>query len=649
MRWFLMFLLKKSTGEEKFNMAATIGKLDKPKYRKPLLKLLLDSNIENSYAAAYALGLMGGEKAFDTLLQMVTNPETRIPNKHQEEVVGALFGSVDSKDPVMLAALFSGLKKDPARRYSAVMNLGPTAFGPTKGSPALLKQFAHLAVHDSYHEVRRYAYKYLKNNKMLDHFIEEIKNADLDTRIIAHEANQIELEKRDIEELAERLEFRDPRMRKHAADYLEKIEWEPRDKAGEARLLVGQQKWREALALGQASAIPLIEAVRSKIDYGLTGKQGSWSRDLTFRKNLSPKEKERLIHMEKSVRTSAAKALVKMGDKTAVEALVSALDDKDNHVISLAISSLGDIGDGAADAPIVDRLEKWNKTINNTAAIALGKIGGKEAVRALIKLLKHESHYVRSSAIKSLAKLKDEMAVTPLCDILLSDMPENEGKVIEDEANICEAAKALGEIGSKQSVKTLTKALCYEWYPAFQETVTALVDISGPEAKASLENTFVTQKPKKHRRDEQDYGKKAYFLLEEYYRGWGDEASDWIFQLYQNFPFYPLELTMRNKIREKIQKILIDIADVRTLDTLLVRINANSVTIPDLKITAGILEKNAKKTDTETLEACLNIPRREDVRYQIDRDHEEFYPYGLYTSKIVSFAREELDRRGSSS
>lgn len=265
---------------------------------------------------------------------------------------------------------------------------------------------------------------------------------------------------------------------------------------------------------------------------------------------------------------------------------------------------------------------------------------------ALIRLLKHDSHHVRSSAIKGLAKLKDEEAVAPLCDILLSDMPENEGKGIEDEANIEEAAKALGEIGSQQSVKALSKALS-DLYPAYRESVTALVAIGGPEAKAALENTVYTQTARKLKIGEKDYGEKAFFLLKEYYRGWGAEASEWIFRLYQEFPFYPLEWTMTIKIKDKIMDTLITIADVRTLDFLLERINGSSVAISDLKIAAGILEKNAKKAGTKILKACRKIPEMEDVTYRIDRDHEEYRPYGLYTRKIMRYAREELERRGS--
>jgi HEAT repeat protein len=643
MRWLYILLLKKSTGETKFNMAATIAQKGNQKYQKPLLKLLKSSNTETRYAAAFALGRMKDKRAFEPLVQMHNNPGIPIATALIQPATSALVSSVDKDDPAMLKALMKALGRDSAKRYYAAISLKTE-----KSTPALLRQFAYLAVHDGYHEVRKTAYDYLKEKKALDLFAEEIQNTDLDTKITTHKAGRIELEKRDIEELAGRLEHRDPRMRKHAADFLKEIEWEPEDKTKEARWLVGQQNWKEAQALGPAATFALIEAIRSKIDYGLTGKQGSWNQDLTFNKNLSHKEKERLVHMEKFVQTSAANALVKMRDKAAVEALVSLLDDKDNHTIILATSSLGTIGDPAAVTPIVNRLEKWNKTLNNTAAVALGKIGGKEAVDALIKLLKHESHHVRSSAIKGLAKLKDDEAVAPLCDILLSDMPENEGKVIEDESNICEAAKALGEIGSQRAVKALSKAISVR-YLAFKESVTALVAIGGPEAKAALENTFITGKPKQPTYEKKDYGYKALFLLTEYCRGWGAEASEWIFCLYQKFPFHPLEWTMEKKIKEKIQNILIAIADVRVLGSLLESINATSVAISALEIAASILEKNAKKVDTEILKEYLKIPKRKDVSYRIDREYEEYRPYGLYTNKILRFADQELERRDSTS
>ena len=630
MRWLNMFLLKKSSTKEKFNMAVTIGKLDKPKYRKPLLKLLKDTNKENQYAAAYALGLMKDESAFEPLIQMLNNPGIPIPTDLILPATTVLARSVNIEDTSMLEALFRALKNDPAKRYEAVIVLCG------KNTQAVLEQFAHLSVHDSYHEIRKTAYRYLKEQKALHLFTKEIENADLDTKIIAHQANRIELDKTDIEELAGRLEHKDPRMRKHAADYLQKLEWLPPNKSEEAKLILAQQEWNKAQEFGSVSIAPLIKAVCSKIDYELIGNEGAWSGDLTMSKSYS--RKDELDPMEKSVRKSAANTLVNMGNKAAVEAFVSILDDTDHHIQTLAISSLGKIGDLSAVKPIASGLEHWNKTLTNSAAIALGNIGGKEAVGVLIKLLKHESHHVRLSAIKALSKLKDETAVNSLCTVLLDGMSEAE-------ENIVEAAKALGNIGSKRSVEALSKAISDEWYPAFKESVTALVTIGGLEAKASLENTHETRKVRNSKSGRQKYGEELIFLLKQYYRGWDDEAFDWIFDVYLNPKHRGLDLNLK-KWSDTIENILISIADVRGLDTLLERINAFSEKISDLKITAGILEKNAKNADTEKLKKCLKIPRREDVRYRIDREYEEYYPYGLYTGKILGFARRELNRRG---
>ncbi len=616
MRWLYMFLLKKSTGEPKFDMAFNIGNSNKPKYRKPLLKLLQSPDTETSYAAAYALGLMEEGKAFETLIQMAGKPKTWIPDKHFEKVTSALLSSVNLDDPAMLSTLFSALEKNSHRKHDAARSLSYK-----KTTPALLKQFAHLAVHDSDKDVRELAHKYLKKHDVLSLYEKELNKTDLDTKIIAQKAYRYELAKKDIEELAKRLSHKDPRMRKHAAEYLKKIDWVPLNKSEEARLLVAVQDWKKAQDFGPPAAAPLKEAIGSEIDYGLTGKERLWSQDLTMFKFYS--KKEELEPMVKSVRKSAADALVKVGGKESVEAFISILDHPDNQIKTLALSSLGNIGDPAVVKPIALRLEKWNKTLTNTAVLALSKIGGKEAVHTLIKLLKHDSHYVRSSAIKGLGKLKDKEAAAPLHDILL-------GGWDEAEENIELAAKALGQIGSKDSVTALSKAISDERYPAFKESVSALASISGPQAKASLENTYETRKVRKGiKGGRSQFGEELLFLLDEYYRGWGDEAFDWIFDLYMNHKPRGLELTEQQKLFNKIKDMIISIGDPRALDPLLEKINASSVSISILRLTAEFLEKNAGKFETEKLKECLKIPKREDVKYRIDKEPEDYRPYGL--------------------
>jgi HEAT repeat protein len=76
------------------------------------------------------------------------------------------------------------------------------------------------------------------------------------------------------------------------------------------------------------------------------------------------------------IRYRAAEALGMIPGKSAVPALVNALEDEKDHVRYMAAKSLGKRRDGRAVAPLTACLKDENEYVRNAAAKALLMISG---------------------------------------------------------------------------------------------------------------------------------------------------------------------------------------------------------------------------------------------------------------------------------
>lgn len=103
--------------------------------------------------------------------------------------------------------------------------------------------------------------------------------------------------------------------------------------------------------------------------------------------------------------------LVKAGYKRPVKSLIEALGDKDSIVRQVAAEALGEIGDPMAIEPLVKALKSEDGNVY--AAVALAEIG-EPALDALIKALEDRDENVRRVAAFGLGRTGDERAVKPL-------------------------------------------------------------------------------------------------------------------------------------------------------------------------------------------------------------------------------------------
>jgi HEAT repeat protein len=149
-------------------------------------------------------------------------------------------------------------------------------------------------------------------------------------------------------------------------------------------------------------------------------------------------------------RQSAVKTLGKVGNLAVVEALITALSDKDILVRSYAAGALGKIGSPEAVEALITALrdEYLDVDVRGSVAEALGKIGNPEAVETLITALNQEKEPIRASAAKALG----EIATSRIVKALITALSDKDSLVRSY------AAEALGKIGSSEAVEALITA-----------------------------------------------------------------------------------------------------------------------------------------------------------------------------------------------
>lgn len=157
------------------------------------------------------------------------------------------------------------------------------------------------------------------------------------------------------------------------------------------------------------------------------------------------------------------------------------LEYPNNNVQVQVITALGKIGDPSAVSALVQKLDGRELFIIMTAIESLGKIGGKVATEALLKALKHKNYHVCSSAILGLEKIGTELATKAIADVILAD---------EDDMVRVKAVEILGRIGSCFTVAPLLFALNDSEYYVRLEVVNFLKKIGSNKVIPGLINAL---------------------------------------------------------------------------------------------------------------------------------------------------------------
>jgi HEAT repeat protein len=210
-------------------------------------------------------------------------------------------------------------------------------------------------------------------------------------------------------QLAKGLDDEDMRVQQTAAAALRELCWPSLDDETKARIAILQEEWEEAAQLGKAAVQPL---------------------------------KTTLIEGTQHAKRIAAKALGEIGSFHAYKALLSVLEDdaqdestrkiaawafrtfswewlEDAHLAMVAVvledwSNVANLGESAVDL-LITVLQDKSSRVRERAAEALGEIATREAIGALVvaRSDEMEDHVVREAAAGSLKKVATAMLTYP--------------------------------------------------------------------------------------------------------------------------------------------------------------------------------------------------------------------------------------------
>jgi HEAT repeat protein len=107
---------------------------------------------------------------------------------------------------------------------------------------------------------------------------------------------------------------------------------------------------------------------------------------------------------DRSVRYRAAEALGEIENNTAVEALISVLNDEYLPTKEMAIIALGEIGDKRAVLPLISNFNDANDELRDMMIFSLGEIGGRESLEYLKLALEDENYDIKLRAVEAWEK-----------------------------------------------------------------------------------------------------------------------------------------------------------------------------------------------------------------------------------------------------
>lgn len=190
----------------------------------------------------------------------------------------------------------------------------------------------------------------------------------------------------------------------------------------------------------------------------------------------APSLVEALKRSDDLVRIHAAHSLGQINSPLAVPTLIQALTDPVKAVRFEAAWALAQIRSPLASKALAERLTDNDLSVQSQAAQALKSIGA-PAIPALADMLKNNSSNTRSVAARTLGQMGIEEVIPLLVNVLKKD---NFPYVR------CDAAIALGEIGSHECVFHLSSMLKDGDRSVRNAAVRALRQINTPEATEVL-------------------------------------------------------------------------------------------------------------------------------------------------------------------
>jgi len=189
-----------------------------------------------------------------------------------------------------------------------------------------------------------------------------------------------------------------------------------------------------AVALGRIRDARAIEPLFRALKDGYRNARRAAGQGLIgFGKSVLERMLKALEDTDWEIRSFAARALGKIGEKTAVVPLIRALkEDENRDVRDCASDALGLLGDASAVEPLVQAMKEDRETsVRCSASGALGLIGHAGAVPALIAMLKDPDACLRYHCARALGEIGDEAALRPLVEALKDEDPSVRSHAVE--------------------------------------------------------------------------------------------------------------------------------------------------------------------------------------------------------------------------
>lgn len=180
------------------------------------------------------------------------------------------------------------------------------------------------------------------------------------------------------------------------------------------------------------------------------------------------------------MRVAAAKAFGLLGDSSAADSLLAAVNDPERAVRQAAVTALGDIKNEKAVPVLLAYLKDKDWLVRAEAAHALGNLKSEKAISSLFVLLKDEDQYVRRNARQALQNLATQDTRRAYLQALSSS---NSNMKIT-------AALALAQMGDNSASATLLDQFPTAQPDDQEAIIKALVELKEPKALSLLRDNI---------------------------------------------------------------------------------------------------------------------------------------------------------------
>ena len=191
------------------------------------------------------------------------------------------------------------------------------------------------------------------------------------------------------------------------------------------------------------------------------------------------------------VRRYLVLVLGKLGDRSAVPALLAATKDPDAETRLYSIWALGMLGDPRAVDAVLEASHDEDPGMRKMAAYVLGKLGNRQAVPRLKVLLEDRVPDVRWNAAIALASLNDGSGVAVLRSMVDREALSRQARLSSDqvEAAMVNALKAFALLRDEGSLPLLEKVAREDPNLRVRDAARRAVEATRGRAAANLERS----------------------------------------------------------------------------------------------------------------------------------------------------------------